>query len=425
VEVRSDVFTNMLDISNINCNAKLLRVNISLLLNGSKLCRVPMLVDSGATHSFIRASCLPVSIKNLLDHESNPLKAEDKLFRLKSATETKSISCKTAEISFRLKGWYGKHRFIVSDEIQSEVGILGLDFLKANGAVVDHDKETILLRGSVSNMRPEVGEVVESTLNFCKVTEPIRLSPAAETLIAVQVPEKKPESVVVFEPGVNDQGLLFARSLNTVQSDNKMIVSVMNTSDDVVELRANQVVGYVEDHQGKSVVIGDASVEKSELKSVATSEGKIDEKLDSLKYGISGEDMNRLQALIQSYGDIFQWNEFSKTKTPLVEHRIDLVDERPFRMKQYRIPNVTRDDLEKQVKEMLETEVIEESSSPWCQPVLMVEKRSETGQVKYRFCIDFRKLNERTIKDAYPLPRIDDTVEHLSNANESSCADIS
>jgi hypothetical protein len=93
-------------------------------------------------------------------------------------------------------------------------------------------------------------------------------------------------------------------------------------------------------------------------------------------------------------------------------------------MKQYRIPNVTRDDLEKQVTEMLENEVIEESASPWCQPVLMVEKRSETGQVKYRFCIDYRKLNERTIKDAYLLPRIDDTVEHLSNARYFSTLDL-
>jgi hypothetical protein len=122
--------------------------------------------------------------------------------------------------------------------------------------------------------------------------------------------------------------------------------------------------------------------------------------------------------------EIFQWNEFSKTSTPLVEHRIDLFDERTFRMKQYRIPNVTREDLEKQVEEMLDSEVIKESLSPWCQPVLMVEKRSETGQVKYRFCIDFLKLNERKIKDAYPLPRIDDTVEHLSNARYFSTFDL-
>jgi hypothetical protein len=65
-EVCGDVFTNMLDISKINCNT-LLRVNIVLYHGGSKLCRVPMLVDSGATHSFIRSSCLPLAIKELLD----------------------------------------------------------------------------------------------------------------------------------------------------------------------------------------------------------------------------------------------------------------------------------------------------------------------------------------------------------------------
>jgi len=181
-----------------------------------------MLVDSGATHSFIRESSLPEIIVHLMNQAANPLKTEDRSFRLKSATETKSIVCKTAELPFRLKGWYGKHRFIVSDEIQSETGILGLDFLKANGAVVDHENETILLRGSPKNEKPE--SVPERyNLNLCKVAEPIRIEPLTETLMSVEIDGKSADSVV-FEPKADDRGLLFARSLNTVLSDNKILV---------------------------------------------------------------------------------------------------------------------------------------------------------------------------------------------------------
>ena len=66
-----------------------------------------------------------------------------------------------------------------------------------------------------------------------------------------------------------------------------------------------------------------------------------------------------------------------------------------------RVPAHYRDEVDKQIQVMLEQGIIiEESSSPWMAPAVFVPKKS--GEL--RLCIDYRKLNKKTTKDAYPLP---------------------
>jgi hypothetical protein len=75
--------------------------------------------------------------------------------------------------------------------------------------------------------------------------------------------------------------------------------------------------------------------------------------------------------------------------------------------------------VEKQVKGMLNNEVITPSSSPWSSPVVLVRKDGTT-----RFCVDYRRLNAVTINDACPLPRIDDSFDHLSDSCWFSTLDL-
>ena len=69
---------------------------------------------------------------------------------------------------------------------------------------------------------------------------------------------------------------------------------------------------------------------------------------------------------------------------------------------------------------MLERGIIEPSKSQWASNIVLVTKKN--GQV--RFCVDYRKLNEVTIKDSYPLPRVDDCLEALSGAKWFSSMDL-
>ena len=79
-----------------------------------------------------------------------------------------------------------------------------------------------------------------------------------------------------------------------------------------------------------------------------------------------------------------------------------------------------REQEQQQVQGMLQDGVIRPSTSPWASPVVMVKKKDNT----MRFCVDFRKVNDATIKEAHPLPRTDDTLESLHGAKYFSTLDL-
>jgi hypothetical protein len=77
-------------------------------------------------------------------------------------------------------------------------------------------------------------------------------------------------------------------------------------------------------------------------------------------------------------------------------------------------------ELKKQIDKLLEKGYIRPSTSPWATPVLFVEKKDGTK----RMCIDYRALNEVTIKNKYPLPRIEDLFDQLREASVFSKIDL-
>jgi hypothetical protein len=78
------------------------------------------------------------------------------------------------------------------------------------------------------------------------------------------------------------------------------------------------------------------------------------------------------------------------------------------------------EDLKKQLKELLDKKFIRPSSSPWGAPVIFIEKKDGTQ----RMCVDYRALNEVTIKNKYPLPRIEDLFDQLKGARVFSKIDL-
>ena len=76
------------------------------------------------------------------------------------------------------------------------------------------------------------------------------------------------------------------------------------------------------------------------------------------------------------------------------------------------VPLTEQTFINKKVQRMLENKLIRESSSPWASPVVLVNKKNG----KKRFCVDYRKLNNVTKKDQYPLPRIDEMLDFLAGA---------
>ena len=92
----------------------------------------------------------------------------------------------------------------------------------------------------------------------------------------------------------------------------------------------------------------------------------------------------------------------------------------PVKVPPRRIPAHYRDEVEKQLQDMLKQGIIQESSSPWMAPAVFVPKKS--GEI--RICIDYRELNKKTTKDAYPLPLPDEVQDRLAGSSVFSTLDL-
>lgn len=108
-------------------------------------------------------------------------------------------------------------------------------------------------------------------------------------------------------------------------------------------------------------------------------------------------------------------------RTHLVEHEIRLKEGTvPIKQRHYPRNPAMAAIINREVEDMLKDGVIEPSSSPWSSPIVMVKKSAG----KFRFCVDLRKVNESSVKDAYPLPRINAILEKLKQARFISTLDL-
>ena len=84
----------------------------------------------------------------------------------------------------------------------------------------------------------------------------------------------------------------------------------------------------------------------------------------------------------------------------------------PIRQQARRVPLPRRETVRHLLQDMLSRDVISPSKSPWASPIVLVGKKDGST----RFCVDYRKVNEVTYKDAYPLPRVDDSLDTLAGS---------
>ena len=128
----------------------------------------------------------------------------------------------------------------------------------------------------------------------------------------------------------------------------------------------------------------------------------------------------KFEQMLMEYHDIFSLDKNEIGCTDAAEHIIELLDEEPFKEKFWQIAPPLLDEVQEHLQEMLDSGAICPSQSPWCNAVVLVQKKD--GGL--RFCIDFRRLNARTKKDSYPLPRMQETMESMVRAQFFSTMDL-
>ena len=135
---------------------------------------------------------------------------------------------------------------------------------------------------------------------------------------------------------------------------------------------------------------------------------------------LSDGDRIKFRNLVKKYRDVFAFPGDQLGRTSLVQHVIDTGDAMPIKQRPYRASPDVKKEIDRQVDEMLENGIIQESVFPWSSPVVLVKKKDGS----YRFCVDFRKLNKVTKLDSFPMPLVADVLDSLAGTSLFSCLDL-
>lgn len=137
------------------------------------------------------------------------------------------------------------------------------------------------------------------------------------------------------------------------------------------------------------------------------------------------EEYSTLLSLAKDYRDIYYVEGERLTFAHDIKHVIRTTDENPVYTKSYRHPYIHKEEIQKQMQNMLDQGIIRPSYSPWSSPLWVVPKKLDaSGKVKWRIVIDYRKLNAKTIGDKYPLPNISDLLDKLGRCNYFTTLDL-
>ena len=147
-----------------------------------------------------------------------------------------------------------------------------------------------------------------------------------------------------------------------------------------------------------------------------------DKRFISFNIGENLKDVERqrVKEFLNKNSKLFARNLKELEKTNLITHKIRTVPHEPINKSPYRTSIKERAIIEKQIDEMLEAGIIRESKSPYAAPVVLVSKPDGS----HRFTVDYRGLNAVTIKDKYPIPRVDDLMAAFNGAKLFTTLDM-
>lgn len=143
------------------------------------------------------------------------------------------------------------------------------------------------------------------------------------------------------------------------------------------------------------------------------------------KEHLSDKEMKSLKEIIGKFSDIFSLDDEDLTVTSVINHHIRTTSEVPLNAKTYRYPKIHEEEVNSQIQKLLKNGTIRHSISPWSSPLWVVPKKLDSsGKTKWRMVIDYRRLNEITVSDKFPIPNIQEILDQLDGAKYFTTLDL-
>ena len=212
-----------------------------------------------------------------------------------------------------------------------------------------------------------------------------------------------------FFTGCSKRGIYSARARIIPDSNGTFQIAVLNVSETDVTLNNHQFMGFLY-----------PPAPDAHAKGLETEQGvKQFEQSCSIGANLDTVQGEAIISLLHSYSQVFAENPNKPQLNNILSHRITTNESLPIKQKPRRIPHAWEQEIDQQVTEILNNNIIRPSSSPWNSPIILVKKRDNS----LRFVCDFRRLNDVTKKDSYPLPHIQDVIDKMNGSRYWSTLD--
>ena len=400
------------------------------------LTRKLTVLDTGAGPNFIREDELPSGyaeqlkngpVPSVCDANRNPV-------RIKG----------TVDLLVRMGEHLARVKFNVCERLAAGV-VLGCDYLdRFVEAIYPRRKTVELVNGQTVPIvrrplaRPptqpplpasqEYGKEGGRTTPKVRVATPVKLEPGTQTFVTVTT---KRHGLMVLQPSeklYQTNQVIASNGVVQVEPDKPFRILLANFGQAPYTLCKGQVVGTLLPHPTALIptrmqwndLLGLTEEEATRHFVVEPTPGEETNKENTLEVKCANDlDLShvepryreRLRTILRKYDTLWsgELGEISAT-----EHRIQLLPgTRPISQQPYRAGPNAREFVAKEVDRMLRAGVVEPSDSPWASPVVLAPKKDGS----LRFCIDYRRLNAVTKRDSYPLPRMDEYIDSLGEAN--------
>lgn len=196
------------------------------------------------------------------------------------------------------------------------------------------------------------------------------------------------------------------------EKNRQLIITVSNLTTNSVVISPRSILCELQ-----PVKIEDKIVNEPEDNSFHDVIGKVT--IDTSNY-LTEDQHLQIKALLLKHIDIFSKNDTDIGHCTKVKHRIDLVDDIPFKQRHRRIPPHMIEEVRNHLENLLSAGIIQKSKSPWASNIVLVRKKNGS----LRVCIDYRQLNSKSVKDSYSLPRIEEVFDVLHGSKYFSTLDM-
>ena len=394
---------------------------------------VACLVDTGAVRNFISEKL--ISSPSFLDKEITIMPSN---VAAKLADQTLVRSVGRVELPLKMEGRVFHVKVEILPHLSHDL-ILGMEFCQQHRLVIDCGARKIKF---------SINAAFESLI---ELTTPVCIPPLCEIMVETKVVSHEPINaertllVEAWEPIRERFGVSASRCVATMTSKGTVTVTLANLSQQEVLLPQNTIVGAVEDFNENAQVLEEPDTAtllladgeepsqdgaSAQVQSPPNSTTTTPPNPSQLSEGLPPVDMNidrfttdqqlQARALIAEYADLFASNTDNPGITPHVSHRIETGNARPVHQNPRRRSPKEKQIINDHVQKMLKNNHISHSASPWASPVVLIMKKD--GSI--RFCVDYRQLNQVTVRDVYPLPRIDDSLARLGTGKIFSSFDL-